>query len=83
MFGIDLSKPIPPAPNCHVCDAPAGEDHAKGCNWLAAMRAQEYPQVLGDNGQPWYMNAISKLQKENDFLREALKSSNKSDFSAL
>src|SRR5581483_10252854 len=70
----DLSKPIPPAPNCHVCNAPAGENHAKDCVWLSCLRASAYPQVLDDNGREWRDNLIDKLQKEN----AELKSSNNS-----
>ena len=29
---------------------------------LAAIRAQEYPNIIDDNGQPWYMNAIRRLE---------------------
>ncbi len=39
---------------------------------LSAMRAQAYPEILGDNGLPWYNNVIDKLQDENKRLAESL-----------
>lgn len=38
-------------------------------NDLAFIRAQEYPTVIDDNGRPWYINQIQKMQTEIDGLR--------------
>ena len=56
---------IPPAlgspPDCPCCGAPAGGDHRSGCNYLGAIRAQEYPVPIDDNGRAWYVNVIERL----------------------
>lgn len=53
-------------PNCHVCNAKAGENHVKDCLWLSCLRASAYPRILDDNGVEWEQNLINRLQRENE-----------------
>ncbi len=66
---MDRLLSIPPVPDCHVCGAKAGDNHAKGCTWLSCLRASAYPNILDDNGREWRDNLIDKLQRENEQLR--------------
>lgn len=61
-------------PPCHVCGAKAGENHVKECAWLSCLRASAYPSILDENGLEWETNLISKLQRENKYLRDSIKS---------
>jgi len=62
---------IKPKP-CERCGAEPLADHDKDCNYLAALKAQAYPQVLDLNGLPWWQNIISKQQDELNRLRKEL-----------
>ena len=57
---------LPPEP-C-ICGAEPLSPHAKDCSFLAAMRAQVFPDVLDDNGRPWYMN---RLDAQSSLLKQA------------
>lgn len=65
----NFTAPIPPAPDCPVCGAKPLADHIKGCVHLSVLRTSAYPQVLDDNGLPWYLNTIRSLQDENAMLK--------------
>jgi hypothetical protein len=55
---IPMALPQPPA--CMCCAALAGSDHRPDCNYLAAMRAQEYPTILDLKGLPyWWGGSIA------------------------
>lgn len=57
-------------PPCPACGQPAGALHNIGCAALAAMRAQAYPEVLEQNGLPWYANTIARLTEEIEELKK-------------
>lgn len=59
-------------PDCVCCKAKAGEAHEDGCNQLAAIKAQAYPEVLDNTGLPWHIGTIHKLQNDTKTLKNAL-----------
>lgn len=64
-FGSIGGGPVALAPQpCKACGALCGADHKKDCPVLGAIRAQEYPEVIDDNGSRWYMNALAKRDRE-------------------
>jgi hypothetical protein len=66
MFGFSSilgPAPAPPAA-CPSCGAQPGKDHAKDCPVLSVVRAQHYPEVIDDNGSPWYLNAIAERDRK-------------------
>ncbi len=55
--------------NCRCCGAEPNEDHVRGCSWLAAIRTQEYPRLIDQNGREWSDNRINALTAERDALK--------------
>ena len=62
-------QPPPPPPPCPSCKAKPGEDHAAGCSYLAAVRADAYPEILDQNGRRWELNALDASAAEITRLR--------------
>lgn len=49
---------------CPTCGAAPGADHTQGCNFLGAIRAQAYPELIDQNGMAWYTNALRRKDAE-------------------
>jgi len=65
--------------SCECCGSEPLADHKEDCNILRAMRAQAYPNILDNNGLPWWQNMITSQQEEIQRLRAKLEENNESN----